>query len=516
MRECRRLLRKCGVPLALGLVLLGVATGCRSALRFPAAAETRHGADGALQIYDVDDDGQADFWAYQNAAGRKDAIAYATAPGEPGPRISLDDMRAEECPHFVIVLDGVPFELVEQLYQEGHFRFFYPPARVISCYPSMTDLALADMFHAGRCLGFQALYYDRLADRLSNANGVYLSGRNAPWVGHMDYRCSFWWDTKVYLDPQSVFDHEIKGILDTFGTMTGGEGHAYSVGTAGLGTRGGRDAIRTYLETLDRLCAQLIHQRRGKVKITLTADHGHNLVPNRRVKFDDLLAAHGFRVRKSLDAPRDVVPIEYGLVTYAAFYTNAPADVAACLVAHDDVEFVCYPLGRAVVVQNAAGLARIRRDDTGYYYDASDADPLGLAPILAELREADLVHASGALPEDVLFAATARHVYPAPLQRIWAAFHDHAEHPPDVIANLRDGACHGSGFFHAMIGDPASTHGSLNRANSTTFALTMLGELPAALPARDLVPLLRAMRTGPLSARRAWEDPGESGMTDYQ
>ena len=77
-----------------------------------------------------------------------------------------------------------------------------------------------------------------------------------------------------------------------------------------------------------------------------------------------------------------------------------------------------------------------------------------------------------------------------------------AENPPDVIANLRDGACYGSRFFHVMIGKVASTHGSLNRINSTTFALTMLGELPPAMRSHDVLPALEALRSEPKAPAR--------------
>ena len=63
-----------------------------------------------------------------------------------------------------------------------------------------------------------------------------------------------------------------------------------------------------------------------------------------------------------------------------------------------------------------------------------------------------------------------------------------------MILDLRDGACYGSRFFCAMIGKASSTHGSLNRVNSTTFALTMLGEMPAALRTRDVLPALERLR----------------------
>jgi hypothetical protein len=276
--------------------------------------------------------------------------------------------------------------------------------------------------------------------------------------------------------------------------MDAGQGVAYSVGTAGLGTRQGEPGIRAYLLELDRFCERIVHERRGQVKITLTADHGHNLMVNERISFKDHLGACGYRQAKSLSRPQDVVVIGYGLVTYAAMFTDDPGGVARCVVDHDAVEFVCYPVGDGIVVRDSIGGALIRKGDSGFIYESQSADPLQLGPILAELRAAGNIADTGEIDPQALFDATVTHVYPDPLRRIWEAFHELVEHPPDLIANLRDGTCHGSGFFQFMIGEVTSTHGSLNQKNATTFALTMLGELPPALPSRDLLPALDAMR----------------------
>jgi hypothetical protein len=459
----------------------------------PLEVRTENG-DIVLAI-DTDGDKKVDFWQFQAPGGRKHAIAYADGNGAPGARIELDRIEAAECPHFVILLDGVPFELVAELYRDGWFRFFHPPARVICGYPGMTDLALSEWLHTGRCQGYQALDFNRETNRLGGGSGTYLQASNSPWLAKVDYRCSFWWDGLAYLDPQAVFDHELAGTQRTFRDIDAGEGYAYFVGTAGLGTRGGREAILEYLRTIDRFCEQIIFERRGRVKLTLSADHGHNLVQCRRLSFRETLEAAGFRQTKSLRSPGDVVPIAYGLVTYAALFTQDPAGVASCLIQHEDVEFACYPRGDAVVVRNRSGQATIEQGSSGFIYDSRDGDPLGLDVIIEQLRGEGHVQPDGQIDGRAMFAATVDHDYPDPVARIWSAFHDVVHNPPDLIVNLRDGACHGSRFFHAMIGKVTSTHGSLNRVNSTTFALTNLGELPPAMRSSEVLPRLQELRS---------------------
>ncbi len=478
------------------VLVLGGVVACRGPVYFPDPAGTRRESGETVYAYDTDHDGVTDYWQYRPDDGRKTALAWLDhATGRPGPRLELDAITADACPHYIIVLDGVPFEIVEQLYREGHFRLFRPPSRVICCYPAMTDLALSQFFHSEPCDGYEAVYYDRVAGKVRGGTADYLSGKAAPWLSRVDYRCSMWLDGQSYLDPQSLFEHELRGFVNTLRRHETGQAVVYSVGSAGLGTRGGRDAIAAYLRTIDRLCEQIVYERRGRVKITVTADHGHNLVHNERVSFRETLAQGGYHVTKALHHQNDVVEIAYGLVTYAAFYTDDKPGVARCLLEHEAVAFTCYADGDAVVVCDRDGTARITKAEGGYVYDAHAGDPLKLAGIIAKLRSAGKVSPAGVIDEPAMFAATVEHEYPDPLDRLWFAFHGLVRDPADVIANLRDGWCHGSKFFYTMIGgDVASTHGSLNRINSTTFVMTMLGDLPSAMRSRDVLPALEKLR----------------------
>lgn len=483
---------------SLGLAALSLAAaGCASPARIHVAAPVAAPADASAAGFDVDGDQRADFWQYSGPDGRVSAMAFPAAAdaNAAGPRVELDALDAAACPHFIIALDGVPYEVVRELREGGAFRLFHPPARLISCFPSMTDLAFAQIFHAPRCHAYQALYFDRATNRPGGGNDDYLAGKNAPWVRQLRFRAASQWDTLAYIDPQRVFKHELAGMAEVFDKAAAGdEAAAYSVGTAGLGTRGGREAIVKYLREVDALCERIVYDRRGKVKLTLLADHGHNLTPNKRVSFERTLRAAGFRPRNALNDARDVVIIEFGLVTYADFYTKDPAGVGACLAQHEDVELTCWREGDAVVVRDRAGAARVTRSPGGYRYDASGGDPLKLAPVIEALRRAGHVLPDGQIDQAAFFAVTVEHEYPDALRRVWEAFNGLVEDPPDVIANLRDGVCHGRGLFELAIGRAASTHGSLNRINSTAFVMTMLGELPPALRLDEVQPTLARLR----------------------
>ena len=124
--------------------------------------------------------------------------------------------------------------------------------------------------------------------------------------------------------------------------------------------------------------------------------------------------------------------------------------------------------------------AIVRHRDQEYAYEPIHGDPLRLKATLATLAGKD-----GFYDEQDLFRATLTSDYPAALQRLWRAHFDLVKDPADVIASLEDKYYSGSRGFDAFI-NVASTHGSLNRSNSTTFIMSTVAPLAPAMTSRDI------------------------------
>ena len=77
---------------------------------------------------------------------------------------------------------------------------------------------------------------------------------------------------------------------------------------------------RPLLLEFDDLLRELYFNARGDLGIIAFSDHGNTQVPNRAVPLKTFLAAHGWRVKDSLDSSRDVAIPAYGLVGFAAIY----------------------------------------------------------------------------------------------------------------------------------------------------------------------------------------------------
>ena len=150
---------------------------------------------------------------------------------------------------------------------------------------------------------------------------------------------------------------------------------------------------------------------------------------------DKHLKGLGWKLTGSLNGPKDVVYIRFGLETYASFATRSPDALAKDLMAAEGVEIASFVDGESVVVLGRnGGRAVVRRNGSRYRYDRAAGDPLALAAILAKLKP----DGKGYYDADELLSATLTHTWPSPLQRLWRAHFSLVANPPDVIVSLAD------------------------------------------------------------------------------
>ena len=478
--------------LGWGMLLALLAAGCKPpAVTFPAEplAATAAGAD-----YDIDGDGTADFFFLANAAGRYDRIAYdRDGDGKPDQIVHLDAIRPQRARHLVIVLDGIPFDVLKAFYQAGHLRLCHPPAELVPPYPVMTDLALEDVFGHTPCDGFEAKFFRRSANRLVGGTSEYLAGKNEPFKKIIQYRAPTMTDGLAYLKPRPYFRkeiHEVKRLWDRRETM---ETIAYVVSSAAMGSRLGEAGQTETLRWCERLMYQAVYETAGLVKVTLLADHGQTNVPCQPAGLRKYLKAKKWRLVQRLRNDRDVALVDFGLVTCAAMSTRSPAELARDLIASPKVTLASYADGDAVVVLSRDGEATIRSaDGKTFEYTPRTGDPLKLADL-----------AKGPADGRAILKATvaAGHEYPDALYRLWRAHFALAENPPDVIVSLDDRYYHGSAGFAGAV-KMASTHGGLNRANSTTFIMSSAGKIEGPLRSEDVPDAMRQLFARPFPLGR--------------
>jgi hypothetical protein len=71
--------------------------------------------------------------------------------------------------HLIICVDGVAHTTIEEMRREGRFKLFRTPARMIAPFPSLTNLALAEILQpagASESPGYEDNYFDTTQNKM--------------------------------------------------------------------------------------------------------------------------------------------------------------------------------------------------------------------------------------------------------------------------------------------------------------------------------------------------------------
>jgi hypothetical protein len=185
--------------------------------------------------------------------------------------------------------------------------------------------------------------------------------------------------------------------------------------------------------------------------VVLFSDHGTSEMPSEMVDLKKALKASGFRLRKRIDGPGDVVAPGYGLVGSIQLFTVCGEEeaVARAVVQAEGVDFAFWRDGDGVAALSADG----------------HPDPLDR-------------------PEDE---------YPDLRRRVEQAARNHAAHPAHVFVSLKDGWHYGSGFFDFLV-NMKGTHGSAQATSTLGFVASNTDRLPETLSAGEVYPWLGLSR----------------------
>jgi hypothetical protein len=433
-------------------------------------------------FYDVHHRGRPDFALLSNPSGRVESVAYDDAGNGRFNRIyPLAEYANDDVPHLIILLDSIPYHSMVERYEAGGFRWCDPPQKVIPPFPSLTEICYSRLLGAPPLPGFVDDYYER--DDHAQADTMWqrlLDGYREPWERRLDYDMSMYQSGLAYLHPRDWYQAELALAKKAFDQKPSRVTVVYFASASGMLSKYGRDGLQQVLDGVEQMCVQILYERQGAVKITLMADHGHNLKATTNVDLAPFLQKAGFHVADQLRSPSDVVLELQGLVTYVGVRTNNAAPVAAALTACPQVNLAIFQDGARLIVRSARGAAAIEQHQHKLRYLPIDDDVLDYEPVITRLREARKVDADGFIADDDWFNATLDLEYPDGPRRLWDAFHGSVVDPPEIMLTLRDGYAAGRKEFEKFI-SMASTHGSLNQINSATFVMSMTGRVDKPL-----------------------------------
>ncbi|MDQ3907627.1 MAG: alkaline phosphatase family protein [Acidobacteriota bacterium] len=451
-----------------------------------------------------------------DANADEDAQANANEGESSGARAVAGVTRARR---LLICLDGVPLEVVRMARARGMFEFFREPSALLSPFPTMTNVALASMFRATPPQGYESLYFDRGARALRGGIGKYIGPRTpdkvpSSYMDELDYQEPLPFEFLVYVAPDAVWRADVRRFRERFDAAPRGRDFfAFLKATDGLLHCRGTERLLVALQSLDKVLRDVRAHCGDETEIVLFSDHGMNLEENRRIHLQTHLRDCGFEITDHFGPPdvrsaassdrararRSVAAPAFGLCGYAALYCareTDPAWVAAALSSLEGVDFSVHRDGADVTVRGARGTARIRREETAggvvrFAYEASDGDPLALAPVREALAASGELDSRGFATDRAWLARTGSHAYPDALANLHGALHGaRVRHTADVLVSTLDGYYYGATAFGHMVRLRA-THGNAMRPSTHAFLMSTHRAFPPHVRATEAQPLLR-------------------------
>jgi hypothetical protein len=408
----------------------------------------------------------------------------------------------------LLCLDGVPYEVLRAAKSSGLFDNFGEPSRLLSPFPTMTNVALSRMLGATAPLGYESLYFDTCARELRGGMRKYVGWRTpdktpSSYMDELDYQEPLPFEFLVYFAPETIWRADMRRFHERFRRAPQTRDFfAFLKGTDGLMHIRGPERLTVALRSLDKILTDIHNYCGDETEIVLFSDHGMNLEENQRVNLQTRLRGDGFTVSANLRRGdrRGVSVPAFGLCSYVALYTvdeEASAEVASSLVDLEGVDFSIHRDGDCgVMVKGGRGAARIHRrvNDVGatlYRYEQITGDPLELTAATNKLREDGLIDQTGYAADTAWYERTASHLYPDALSNLFQSLHaPRVGHTADVLVSLRDGYYYGDSLF-SRLARLAATHGNALRASSTAFLMSTHRQLPAYVRADDAQPLLK-------------------------
>ena len=447
--------------------------------------------DGVIDTWRLDSsrDGQADITELDtDGDGRIDRLLLSH------PSVEVIDVSGGKTQaarrKLAVCLDGVPYEDMAALWDQGYFREFARPGKLISSFPSLSDVALTELLHTGKVPGYENLYFDTESNQIAGGATSTVSKVRMPYLDALDYDEPGIFKGLAYLIPIRIYHADLGRFRKRYAASRLPAYVSHICSTDSVCHVLNREQFLKLMVEVDRLLREIYIQHRGQMDLVVFSDHGNSHVQNRRIDLDRFLAQHGFRMEPAIRSQKSVVIPAFGLVGALPVYSqpqNTPK-LARLLASHEATDFTAYLEGKQIQICSSRGSAVIEAKDSGgsLKYAAVDGDPLQMKPVLQRMLEQRQLDAEGFASIQSWFAATAAHDYADAVNAIYAGVTNHVTNRANVLVSLKDGYHYGSPFFDWLV-TMRSTHGNLRRTSMTGFFMRN-GPMPAAvLPARELL-----------------------------
>ncbi|HYG11892.1 MAG TPA: hypothetical protein VD835_18235 [Pyrinomonadaceae bacterium] len=399
--------------------------------------------------------------------------------------------------HLIICVDGVAFTTIEEMRAEGRFKLFRAPSRMVAPFPSLTNLALAEILKpagASEPPGYEDNYFDTSKNRMRGGlldrfrGGRFIKGT---FRELFDYHPSAIKSGLGYAaPPASTYLESLTDILrlkQKFRASRAPVFFAYTGASDSLAHLGGERLLKSFLVRLDETVKDLVRNGGGRVEVTIFSDHGNDFKGYRRVSLKSALRRAGFKLSDRIKDERSVVLPQFGLVGCAVMWTHERNEERLATITSrvGGVDFAAYEKDGAVFVVNERGTATLERRGERFRYRAAHGDPLELSTVVESLRQQGKVDVDGFIADEDWFAATIEGARPDVVRRVYEGASEGVQHRASVLVNFSDGHYTGSASLDVFAFLQA-THGNLGAQQSFGFVMSNTRSFPPHLRTRDV------------------------------
>ena len=399
----------------------------------------------------------------------------------------------------IIALDGISYRDMQalqqgvtykdakgrQFHRRGFDQGYFPVSRIVSTFPSTSDVSWTDMFGDRPLPGYQRTYFSEAANSQISINGVTTT---------MEHERQMQWElengflrTMGYVCPFHTYLYEVRKFAKVFlNTKSEADNYYVYIRTPDDAQHLARDHFGM-LSMLDKELQELralYKAREGReLEILILSDHGSNHAgPAKRVPVRAFLKQAGYRITKSIRDPKDIVLPTAGIETWVEIH-NSPAETERLLQLLTHLEGVDVLSGRAsdqtnrfTVMDAKGGRASIDWNPTknSFRYSAERGDPLAYLPVVEALTQKNQFDSDGFAAADAWMAETIGHRYPLALERIVRGHTQVTLNPATILISLDNRYAHASWLIKkgSELVRFGGTHGGLDDLNSNGILLS--------------------------------------------
>ena len=401
----------------------------------------------------------------------------------------------------IITLDGISYRDMKAL-QEGvtdtngwgtvvHRRAFtadegyFPVSRMISTFPSTSDVAWTDIFGDRPQPGYQRTYFSVAANSEVFVNGLTSTiehERQMNWQADGNFARSMGYIYSVH-----TFRYEMRKLTQEFWNTgdTNPDFYIYirSSDDAQHMDRDILSLLTSMDDDLQTLRARYKAKEGRDLQILIISDHGHNHAGRgERVQIGSYLEKAGYHLTQSITGPKDVVLPMSGIEDWIEIH-NAPSESATLaekLVHLKGADVIAARLSddtNCFLVLNSKGERAVIRWNpvqNTYQYSAKKGDPLGYLPVAEKLAQKKRLDEDGFATADDWMNETMTNHYPLALQRIVRGLTCVVLNPATILVSLDNHYVNAGRLVNdaSLLESCGSTHGALDDINSVGIILS--------------------------------------------